>query len=213
MSNETRQIYIPFQGFYNTVHEMWINDELERDLYLEEYSGSYRLMEKAYSLIDFSHVHAVYSQMFVDAFNDNYQLKTNKFKEVSSPRFYNYETDQILCEISLKELKEIHKKVDEQALRKLVKERCTSYSGFVSFYSNDLDDWGTLETWEVPQLSLLIECHCESIETYLEWEAYAVETGCGTLNDALYHNPKAAHFIDTVYKVKTWLENAQEKAA
>ena len=42
----------------------------------------------------------------------------------------------------------------------MVADRLAPRSGFAPFYSDDLDDWGELDEWEAPQLSILVECYC-----------------------------------------------------
>lgn len=63
-----------------------------------------------------------------------------QFEEVSSPRFYNFETDRVFARISLTVLDEIARRlaadpVGREALRDTIEERHTSREGFVSLYS------------------------------------------------------------------------------
>jgi hypothetical protein len=58
-------------------------------------------------------------------------------------------------------------------LRKEVKERFESRSGFISHYSSDVSDWGKVETWDYNQIGTLFECLGEP--DYFE----IMENACG----------------------------------
>jgi hypothetical protein len=68
-----------------------------------------------------------------------------KFEKLSSPKQYNYNTDAIYIEYSL--TKENKKNITKYLLNhrlkfeKYLKDRYTSYDGFFSSYSNNVNDW------------------------------------------------------------------------
>ena len=68
------------------------------------------------------------------------------FLQVWQPRFYNYENDA--CVVRIKLTHQAKKAIIEKAknhrdkIAGWIKENCTSSSGFISFLSNDIDDWG-----------------------------------------------------------------------
>jgi hypothetical protein len=66
-----------------------------------------------------------------------------EFVEVKSPKFYNFETDKIVVQTPIEALIPIRERllVDED-FAAFVKEVCASRSGFISFVSNNLDEWG-----------------------------------------------------------------------
>lgn len=68
-----------------------------------------------------------------------------KFQEVISPREYNFTNDSINCEIDLN-VKDMLNYLDDhrEEFTEYLKEKYTSYDGFISFHSNDVNDW----TWE-----------------------------------------------------------------
>ena len=70
---------------------------------------------------------------------------TITFKEEISPREYNYTTDRIFAEIEMTDevFESIRAKIkaEKNLFEKYLKDRHTSCSGFVSFYSNNYNEW------------------------------------------------------------------------
>jgi len=67
-------------------------------------------------------------------------------KELIRPRFYNFNNDVILVELTtykyvIKELFELCLDCYRQEFLEYIKQRLTSYDGFTSFYSNTLAGW------------------------------------------------------------------------
>jgi len=86
-----------------------------------------------------------------------------KFSDMTSPRQYNFETDRLFATCSMAFIKRLWKrsKADEhKTLVALIRERFTSYDGFMSHYANDLDAWPRdLSDWDHNELeTLLIAC-------------------------------------------------------
>jgi hypothetical protein len=84
-----------------------------------------------------------------------------RFESMTSPKFYNFETDKIFAHIPQRTIKELFKrsKADNHAtLAKVIKSYCTSYSGFMSFYSNQLADWleKPLKQWDHNEVQILL---------------------------------------------------------
>lgn len=87
-----------------------------------------------------------------------------KFSDMTSPQYYNFETDRLFAWVSLatvKRLFAISKADDHDTLRRVIKERFTSRSGFISHYDNDLASWLSkpLAQWDHNELqTLLVAC-------------------------------------------------------
>jgi hypothetical protein len=67
-----------------------------------------------------------------------------EYKEVDSPQYYNFETDKVVGLCNLEDIREeikayINKYPNE--FKKWIKDKHSSYDGFISFYSNDVNDW------------------------------------------------------------------------
>lgn len=87
-------------------------------------------------------------------------IKLNaKFSGLDSPRSYNFTTDRIFVKIPLRAVKELYKLVGVEKLGSAIKERFTSYDGFMSFYDNSLEAWPkNLNEWDCNQVGILLDC-------------------------------------------------------
>ncbi len=83
------------------------------------------------------------------------------FESMDSPREYNFATDRIYADIPLSVMRELFKrsKADKHAtFSAVIKERFTSYDGFISGYSNRLQEWLSkpLTDWDHNELGTLL---------------------------------------------------------
>ena len=121
---------IHFGGFYESIHDRNIDfmveayeynfDDVDYKKTFQSYIDGYCYKLKSYIL-------------------DEYLVDID-FKNIKlwSPQYYNYDTDVIDCKININEvnvLNNILTKNDE--FLSFLKERTTSYSGYVSFYTYD----------------------------------------------------------------------------
>ena len=64
------------------------------------------------------------------------------FKEIDSPREYNFTTDKIVCDVTIDtDLISEWVKENREELEGYVHERFMPRDGFIPFYSNDINDW------------------------------------------------------------------------
>ena len=140
--NETVGKLQCFAGFYDSI---WSPDD---DIYYEcaeenleedvDFTFDYKQYQndicKAYT--------EVWESWMREFISDDIELE---FVEVHSPRFYNYETDSCRVNIRLTQSAEdaIIDKIEKHRnqLTKWIKENHTSYDGFSSYLSNDIDQW------------------------------------------------------------------------
>ena len=75
-------------------------------------------------------------------------IKASRFKKLWSPRFYNFDTDRIECELDIDWDALVEWVKDESyAFSAYLKNNFTSYDGFVSFVPNNTNDfWDKLDT-------------------------------------------------------------------
>jgi hypothetical protein len=116
------------------------------------------IRDRLFDCVDWSQVHQTYARKYCRAFAEEYGIEL-KFESLSSPKYYNYETDRIFAHISDEEIARLFEAVDVKALEKLIRERFSSCSGFISHYPNTLEDWGDLDTWDHNQLGTLVEAY------------------------------------------------------
>lgn len=163
-----REINIPFPGFYYSrladvldsaaESEAENRREKESSTYYEEYEPIEELRlgdfysEKLWEYVDYSAAHKDIAEDYADLFNVKAEEYLGfplnlTFAAMTSPRYYNFETDRLFCNVSdetMRQLFAYSRDKDEHAtFKRLIEERHTSRSGFHSFYSNDLADWLT----------------------------------------------------------------------
>ena len=154
-----RSINIPFQGFYDSIHSMHLEDTYNR--YFEDDSG-----EEIEGLDVPCHdwnakLLTEYAKLYVTSFTAEIGLEFT-FEELTSPREYNFGTDRIFCKISEDSIIRMLKDTDQETLERVIKDRFTSYDGFVSFYSNELADWpNRVIDWDANQLDTLLAAYIE----------------------------------------------------
>lgn len=172
MSKKYIETSINFGGFYESIHD-----------------GNIDHMVEAYEY-DFDHVdYKKTFQSYIDEYcsklssyiNDEYQVDID-FKNIKlySPQYYNYSTDVIDCKINTNQaqsLNEILKKDNE--FLSFLKDRTTSCSGFVSFYTYD----DALNNKDNKLIMYVLEYICnkfnekEVVYGEIEFEIYLTDDG------------------------------------
>jgi hypothetical protein len=172
---------VPFTGFYESEHDWRINDALERMVDDDAGAVNDRLLEIAWDHVNWRKVHADYAKLYAAFFSDHIGVRLT-FDDLQSPREYNFSTDRIFAYINSDDAEKLLADCDREQLAELVEQRFTSRSGFISFYSADLDDWpASVADWDHNQLGTLLECVAGD-DTWLMDEA----NSSGELDDILY---------------------------
>ena len=138
------QMTIPgFSGFYESIWSSCLDDETDM-LYQDgfKYADRWHYSEKG--MDGFADDYAV---EYLGLVNQTLGLHLSKLDKawMCSPREYNFTTDKIWfnAEISESDLDKVVALMKEhrEELRKVIKEHHSSYDGFISFMSNDVDEW------------------------------------------------------------------------
>ena len=190
---------VPFSGFYGTIWESEIDQEMERFCEYEAdereaengIPQELRLSESEFSDILFrcfnsSIAHEKIAEWYVSAYSETVKAETGidlhlRYESMSSPKYYNFETDRLFAYIpekTVKALFALSKKEKHERLKARVKECFTSRSGFISHYSNDIldDEWSCPVTdWDHNQICTLIEA-IAGIDESDNWEALYYRT-------------------------------------
>lgn len=164
-------IQIPFSGFYDSIHSINIEYELDCGIFTDHATGctNYdRLSELFYNAIDWHQSRLDYAREYVDNFNREFGLNL-VFESMTSPREYNFSTDRIFCEIDKKDLRQIVRQTPKERLIKHAVAMFTSRDGFSSFYDNNYLSWGRIETWDFNQLHCLLMAWLETEHDVAEW--------------------------------------------
>ena len=138
-----------FSGFYNT---SWSDDD-ERFFYdckergIEEVDG-WEIDWTRYKN-DVGSYYVLYYEGFIKQYLHLSGFNII-FEEIVSPREYNFSTDRIFCTLEIDNLSEFLGNLVKLALpvkdklAKMIRDNHSSRSGFISFMSNDLDEWLSL---------------------------------------------------------------------
>ena len=174
MKNMTK-IEIPFNGFYESLHDAEIERALE-DIFdvmetgepIENYSDLvWEISERSYK-----EFREAYSKLYMDLFCAEFMAdyETGNYV-ITSPREYNFETDRLFLTVSNDFIKKVIEEVDRDTLNRFIIDRCTSYDGFSSYYSNDIDQWIDILEFQrdpdLPEFNLIL---CTWLEDHKEYD-------------------------------------------
>lgn len=147
----TREIYTQsFGGFYES---QWLNcDSVYNEVRNLELNSGVDLSDNDID-IDYDAFTKKIGKEYVSELEDifkealGYADFSMEFVRISSPREYNFSTDQIVYNLTTKDddkfFEVVRAKMREHydELKDLIKERHTSYDGFSSYMSNNIEDW------------------------------------------------------------------------
>lgn len=161
--------YIPFEGFYNSFIGSMIDD-----LMVDQDTGKELGMSMSLDAVARLYAQAYSNLLSVgDSYSQGIGFDANlTFISLYSPREYNFSTDRILCDIPESIVKTIYNSVKFATLDKVIKDRHSSRSGFVSLYSNSISDWiakGVLN-WDENQLETLLIAYMVDAGFSEDWQ-------------------------------------------
>jgi len=111
---------LPFGGFYESIHSENIDFQIDSQ-------------SIDWETVNYKETYKLYSKEIVDHINNHLDLDL-KFIALNSPRFYNYTTDKIDCEINYIDYINFVNDNLDSAARDYIIDACKSRDGFVSFY-------------------------------------------------------------------------------
>lgn len=117
---------IPFHGFYETDDYYYLDEDVDEEM-----------VDWEATHLNTAEQHAQYLALELGV--------PMEFVKVKSPRF-NFETDKIVVQTPIEALIPIRERLlADEDFAAFVKEECATRSGFISFVSNNLDEW---EEWD-----------------------------------------------------------------
>ena len=148
-----------FEGFYNSYLDLSENIEVGEG---EEYS----MTEEQFDNIDWNSTNENVSKFYLNYFKDELSdffksigVLSLEFIKVDSPKYYNYSTDKLVCNIEIDKNVFVHelRKHDFDNWEQFLKDNFTSYDGFISFYPNTTMEWDELINEEIENGNIIIE--------------------------------------------------------
>lgn len=167
---------IPFGGFYGSLWDSEIDHLQEREAeHMASADGDWEGFEEheindvLFGHTDHSAIYQAIARLYVEAWqyliNGELDLDIKlDFTTMVSPREYNFTTDRLFAEISRDDIAKVYKKVGRQRLRAKAEEMFTSQSGFISYYSPNIEEWGPVREWDYNQLGALMGAAGDMIE-------------------------------------------------
>lgn len=154
-------VRVPFCGTYGYLSE-YLDSEMECEREYHEQEDDPR------EEIEFHFDLGQFCKDYVAWLADELKLKTLRFQEMTSPAYYNFETDKIWCIIDKSELWELYQKVknDPQGsvyLQAEIGEATTSRDGYWAFYEPEDCEWTKADDFDdtcASLLGLIIDAAC-----------------------------------------------------
>lgn len=206
------EVNIIFSGFYNSVHNDAIDNAL-RSLFSDSATGwqvNEDLVAYAEESMNWHEVFLDYVRNFVEDFAHEFKLDL-EFSEMISPREFNFVTDRVFCTISEESLMRMYAETPREDLRAKVVERHTSRSGFISFYSNDLETWAQdPREWDCNEIGTLLRAFVgDDYDCWSEIDTMEPTFCNGVLDNILIkHGPN----MERLLKIRDYLEARKERA-
>lgn len=194
MKNLVNEIFLPsFQGFYESIWtpdwETISTDHEERGITLTDDWG---IDEQYYT--DLAREYVSYLQ---EVYRNELGVEiTLEFTELVRPREYNFTTDKIYCKLYCDNVNKFTERINTliaenyDAVGKYIKENHSSYDGFISFMSADVNDW--LDEWleDYRQLSFLLYYLVEILRN----ERGELESLDSELYDSIHGRVDSCHY-------------------
>ena len=148
-----------FEGFYNSYLDLSENIEVGEG---EEFC----MDEEQFDEIDWDKTNENVSKFYLNYFKDELSdffksigVLSLEFIKVDSPKYYNYSTDKLVCNIEIDKDVFVHelRKYDFDNWEQFLKNNFTSYDGFISFYPNDPNEWTELIAEKFEDDNIIIE--------------------------------------------------------
>jgi len=200
------RVYLPFSGFYESVLMEELESDVAREIEWINENEGLNLTDDDFG-VDYSALCLDTAEGLAEHFpywilkNTGVDISV-KFAELYRPRFYNYETDRIYCDISRDDVRKLLTWLEAERpgyFREYVRKTLEPYDGFIPFYSNDLTDWGDFDKWDNVQLSQVLEAvssaltsDCDNWYDTLEGDYWDQAAGNYSISDYMtrLYNPE-----------------------
>lgn len=163
-------IELPFSGFYDSWHDQRTDEAVRNGFNYDYETGEEKEItdevEDAIYMadIEWREIQEEYAKHYVEAFGDKFGMDL-VFTELWMPKYYNFHTDRIFCQVPRQQIDKIRKEVEaHKGWKDYVKENFTSSDGFSSNYEDDIthEDW-TKEILDEPQYQYVLKFWLDNV--------------------------------------------------
>ncbi len=155
-----------FPGFYESTLDSMIDREVEMAMEgdgkpSDSWYRPSRTWEEVDAEANYGAAFRAIAKAWAEEFGNLLELDF-EFESMDSPREYNFTTDRVYVKFGSAVLKKLATARKHLEFGRVVKEKFTSRSGFIPFYSSDSDygEWlKPLRDWDHNQLMCLIEAY------------------------------------------------------
>lgn len=187
--NDKLLVKIPFEGFYYSNADQRIDDGISQFFDTDD-SGEGIIPDNAWIEMDFKPIHIQYCKTYVSCYmewlEENGLDITLEYESLESPREYNFSTDSLYCYISKQDALKAFFFAGKDNINQSFEDRCTSCSGFISFYDNEIPE-KPISEWDHNELSMIfhaIEDH--KLEKINEWDLLEYNYGYEDVSNAVW---------------------------
>ena len=130
-------IELPFSGFYHSMHDFYIDNFIE---YLSDDCNEDSLSAEQVEMIEYKPIFEAVCKHYIEAYNqvfyDEYDIHLDlKFSCMTSPQFYNFETDRLYAEVEQDTFNQIVALLSDDAIQSKLKDKYKSRDGYFVFES------------------------------------------------------------------------------
>ena len=139
------EIQLPFSGFYESIHNMYIDNHIESELdYLESELGytdeQLDIIKDKFYMLDYAPIRKAICGHYIKAYNavfyDEYNIHLDlEYSRLISPQFYNFETDRLHALIDESIYNEVTTLINSEDFKIMLKDKFKQRSGFTPFQS------------------------------------------------------------------------------
>jgi hypothetical protein len=171
---------VPFAGFAGTWHSDAV-EHVEEQLFADS-SGNpcNNLLDMFFDHVSYGDVFQRYAENYVSILREYLELPSLTFEEMTSPRYYNFETDRVFASISRQDLGRMMHAVRGEPLDRKARKMFTSRSGFCSFYPNDTSKWPPIDDWDHNHVGAVLAAYADQIASD-DWSAFEESIATGHL--------------------------------
>lgn len=178
------EIEVPFWGFYESIHDSFINDAIESAFNYDYDTGDDKELPLDFwddvmsADFNWSDIQSAYAKAYTEAFGEKFGLDL-EYIEMTSPREYNFTSDRIFAKVPIEQINKIRKEVESHKdYPEYIREKFTSRDGFWSHYENDYkhEEW-TREVLDECQYEVILDFWLENIsdEAEEDWQGWLMD--------------------------------------